>query len=440
VLKARFGLALFASAALVACGTEKSAPESSTPSFQSSEDDLMGGFVNKAKALDAVGTVGFKNDDGSYEFICTATLIGPRTVLTAKHCVVVLDGPFFGMKYPDLIPFYYAVGAEAGAPSQIVEVIDAQVTEVAGGSLGIGLDVAVLNLAADVKDVTPLGYSKEALKAEGEGTKLVTVGYGTQDVYAYIAAQYGVNALDGKRRAGTSTQGPQSGKVYPLFNISLEEYVGFYTEAYGEEFLAEVLGPDWRAIIESWYNEAVLAEGWEGFFGGKKGDAHTAPGDSGGPTFRKATTAEGKSALEVVAITSWGMSDTDPTLGGVFSTFGTAEAQKLIADALNYQDPCEGISAKGQCNGAVATRCRDVWEGQRRKLELDCDSLLLACATDAEGYAACVDPSTGETGGGGKPDAVAPANAPTKREIRENIVKMANGELNAKTRQLNAKK
>ena len=79
----RLALSLAAALGLLAAG---SACSSSTPGPEASSDDIIGGVDAKGAKLNAIGTVGRKGFDGAFDYFCTATLVAPNVVLTAKHC------------------------------------------------------------------------------------------------------------------------------------------------------------------------------------------------------------------------------------------------------------------------------------------------------------------------------------------------------------------
>lgn len=105
------------------CGEEELVDTSSE-----TQQEIIGGFRATGKALNAVGTVGMKAFDGRYSYFCSATLIAPKLVLTAKHCAMVLSGPFAGMKLVNVMPIHFAIGPSAGAPIRIVEAIAADLS------------------------------------------------------------------------------------------------------------------------------------------------------------------------------------------------------------------------------------------------------------------------------------------------------------------------
>src|SRR3954470_19865194 len=121
---------LAAVALLTACAQQ--------PADEGSIDDIIGGVDGSAKALNAVGTLGVKDSAGNYQFFCSASLIGPSTVLTAKHCTIVLDGVLAGMKLVNLIPIYFALGPDAKHPLKVVEAIAADYSHLdQGGFVGL---------------------------------------------------------------------------------------------------------------------------------------------------------------------------------------------------------------------------------------------------------------------------------------------------------------
>ena len=105
------------------------------------EQDIVGGVDAKSAKLDAIGTVGTKDYEGNYDFFCTATLIGPKVVLTAKHCATY--GPNEAPRLANE-KIYFAVGADAKAPKQVIEAVDVILAPInEGGFIEYGGDVAL---------------------------------------------------------------------------------------------------------------------------------------------------------------------------------------------------------------------------------------------------------------------------------------------------------
>src|SRR5438045_1950468 len=68
----------------IAC---KKADDAATPPTGDSE--IIGGVDAKSAALDAIGALVYLNPQTQkQEELCTATLITPKVVLTAKHCAM----------------------------------------------------------------------------------------------------------------------------------------------------------------------------------------------------------------------------------------------------------------------------------------------------------------------------------------------------------------
>ncbi|MET0343914.1 MAG: trypsin-like serine protease, partial [Polyangiales bacterium] len=112
---------------------------------------LIGGIPAGARELDAVGALVIREQvidcDRNEQTVnvvpvCTATLIGPQTVVTAKHCL----GPILSKLGPDSRP-YFLLGADRARPKRQVEVVAWDMDETfPGGWTGRGRDVAVLSL------------------------------------------------------------------------------------------------------------------------------------------------------------------------------------------------------------------------------------------------------------------------------------------------------
>ena len=68
----------------VACSSGSSKDDTSS-------SDIIGGVEATGATLNAIGAVGNKDGDAGFSYFCTATLIAPDLVLTAKHCAT--EGP-----------------------------------------------------------------------------------------------------------------------------------------------------------------------------------------------------------------------------------------------------------------------------------------------------------------------------------------------------------
>jgi hypothetical protein len=97
--------------------------------------------------------------------VCSGTVVGARTVLTAGHCAWVLGKD---------VPYFVNVGPDCRAPKKRVRVVD-MVTHPSYTGEGQPLDIALVKLAADL-GVAALTLSSSEPDA---GAPITHVGYGT---------------------------------------------------------------------------------------------------------------------------------------------------------------------------------------------------------------------------------------------------------------------
>lgn len=338
------------------------------PDDLASEDaSIIGGVDAKSAKLDAIGTVGTKDYEGKYDFFCTATLIAPKVVLTAKHCATGGHGEAPRLNYEKI---YFAVGADTGAPKQVVEATDVLLSPVDdGGFVELGSDVAVYILAEPVKDVTPMPWAKAHLVADDVDKKFSAVGFGVQDR----------DRTSGTRKAGTLTlQAIEGQPMHRLFPMKEALYA----------HMAKTESEDWIAMnttrMDKFYDLTLLA-GYEAYLGLGDGDAQPCSGDSGGPLVAN---IDGR--LTVVAVVSGSFKGgTYPcsTVGEAYATLG----EKLQPVLESATGPCEGVPVEGRCVEAkTAVRCVGSNEGPQKLTKTDCSALGQACGI-VDGKAACID-------------------------------------------------
>ena len=405
--------ALVLAASLFACS--QSLPD------EANSDDIIGGVDGNATALNAIGTLGVKDESGKFQFFCSASLIGPHTVLTAKHCAIVLSGTLAGMKYVNLIPIFFAVGPDAKNPVKVVEAIAADISKVDnGGFVGLGNDVAIYQLIEDIKDVKPLKVASTALVQADMGKKFVGVGFGAQSVYEDLTGD-----LASTRQMGTETSRALSGKAFELMLGSFQAFYDQLVYEYGQDVVDENID-----LVHQWYDQTTILPGYEAWYGHAAGDAQTCHGDSGGPVLHKATDAGNitdrkNSTAKIFGVVSGGWHSRDLTCdyGTFYAAIGPATLD-LVNKGLQYKDPCGGTkySVNGGCEGDVAKRCTGKWEGDRRLSVVDCSAVGLVCKANASGRVGCADKSA--TPGNTPPPPVQP---PSFSSIKQQVFEVSMG-------------
>ena len=347
---------------------------------------LIGGITADAASLDAIGALalidsiddGRLGDDGTRILpVCTATLIAPQTIVTAKHCIQLMRRQ---QQSPDASP-HFLIGADWNHPKRRIEILGwNEASSFDGGWAKNGHDVAVMLLAERVTDVQPVRI--ETPTAVLQGKRLAAVGYGARNN----------QKQSGSRAMGNVTFNAVGGRAYEAMFGSFESFRAWYLEGEptaepGEEL---VEAPS-EASLHATYEQTQLLADYEAHAGARPGDVQPCFGDSGGPL------------LDVVdgALVSYGvLSGGVPSqrsicdYGSVYATFGP-DTRALIEDTLAWKDPCDGLSTRGVCEDSVARRCTRTGEGPRRIIVSDCATLGQTCTDAASGGVRCIEP--GET-------------------------------------------
>lgn len=148
--------------ALAACAPSFEGEELAEPGpdYAAHRSAIVGGTIDTGDPAVVALAVGTQSQ------YCTGTLIAPKTILTAAHCV-----NSYGTEYP-----YYALfGTYAGSPDFYVEVVEQKKhPQYNGGSRDLG----VLRLARAVTNVTPISLNPVALGYGDQGKPIRHVGFG----------------------------------------------------------------------------------------------------------------------------------------------------------------------------------------------------------------------------------------------------------------------
>lgn len=241
---------------------------------------IVGGREERDPKLEGVGALVRMRSDRARLF-CTATLISPDTILTAKHCAVSEAGAAPVVETDEV---YFQLGADYRAPSRKVRVTGFRVaSRDAGGFLGRGADVAVMTLAEPIEGVPLVRVAAGVPGRADVGKALVAVGYGVSDEAK----------THGKRLSGPVTLRATTGRPMVALFGDRKKMDAHFLAAEGADFVEAE-----RARLDGLFDYTLL-EGHEVYVGLGEGDVQPCVGDSGGPLLRK--TASG---YEIVAVAS----------------------------------------------------------------------------------------------------------------------------------------
>ncbi|MGV3624168.1 MAG: S1 family peptidase [Archangium sp.] len=143
---------------LSACGPTEEALKTGT-----SREEIVGGTI--ANGDPAVVSLAIRYGPG-YVSLCTGTLIAPKTVLTAAHCVYA---------YGRNAQYYVTVGTVAATSTQAVQVTE----QIAHPSYNRSVwDFGVLRLAQPLTGVTPIAMNEKPMSNANVGMTIRHVGFG----------------------------------------------------------------------------------------------------------------------------------------------------------------------------------------------------------------------------------------------------------------------
>src|SRR5688572_26796338 len=168
----------------------------------------------------------------AYSSFCSATLVGPQEIITARHCTKYLDN----LAYPDS-GIFFAIGENSYFPDQYVQVVAYENARPGRDGNGLlqdgGRDVAVMYLDSEPVDVVPAKIGR--FHKHMMGQKFEIVGFGRNDDF-----------IDGARYTGFGRARQTGGLWYPaLFDHNPWKYWNWYwTDA--------VTDPTWKEGREWW--------------------------------------------------------------------------------------------------------------------------------------------------------------------------------------------
>ena len=287
---------------LVPLGAACSSQASEGPSeAEHGEDAIIGGRAAGAKYA-AVGAL----TDADGAVFCTATLVTPRLVITAQHCIEGGSEDDPQNRRPSEVTF--RLGAKASAPDRpavkLKQWLPAPTFETTGElNSHYASDVMLAELEQPITDRAPIPLALRALGEGQIGQSLDVVGFGVRD-------PSGLGEPGGIREVGTFVLEAVSGNAFEK-RFGSKEAFQRHLASIDAEGAADGLGDRFYAYGDLHDRYEVLA---------RSERSETCYSDSGGPLL---ATTNGK--LEVVGVVSRGFpgyASSCTQLGTVFAVFG----------------------------------------------------------------------------------------------------------------------
>jgi hypothetical protein len=339
-----------------------------------SEQSIIGGLVASNPLLNHTGTLSYVvRSSGATDALCSASLIAPQTLVTAKHCISVM-ATFERIG----IDVFWTPGPDFRAPLERIPVV-----AVAGspgtepGFAGYGRDVAVAHLD-DPSDGIPL-LQIQPFRRDLLGVSMVTLGYG-------ISSAGGL--IDGLRRVGRETVSKIEGSSYEGLFGDFETFVELVVTGEATDLdIIPIVEADPSladlAALRAEFEAAILMPDEEVVTGKGAGDTQSCALDSGGPL--ALVTPDGQ--WESYGVVSAGPRLGRPicAFGQVFAVFGPVTFPFLEAERA-WEDPCGQVAREGECDGDRLLRCDSSFAtGVRRRVEEDCGAAGFVCTSSPAG-------------------------------------------------------
>ena len=303
-----------------------------------SASGIIGGVAVTSPQLEAVGALVVSDVNGAWQPFCTGTLVAPKVVITAKHCVIDTKLPLdVSAQLLKTFQIAFGLGPNGFAPTRTVRVAEGYVSPLnEGGAAGLGSDVGVYILAEPLTGVAPIALG-EPLGAADIGKPFLAVGYG------HTTHQMTGN---GPKMGGQAPLRAISGSGY---RASFPSFEDFYAE--WERLEGTAAASEMRSSIAAMY-ESQLLEGYEVRMGGTNDGFNTCNGDSGGPWLSRRP--DGNYQRHGVTSTVGSGPTFKCGFGTGVATFGSIA--RTIIDSL-IASPCLDLPLSSVCEANDVVQC-----------------------------------------------------------------------------------